>query len=264
MISRCDPSWGGLVVIKSQNPWTYENIYFVYAHLSARELRVGQYLNTGTYVGRSGGGSGNPCRGNSTGSHLHFQIDREDGSPEPYYPPAYRLNSRDDDYAVSHRTLNPMVFIGGGYRWTFNQNGNKELWDLFNIKSWGVGNGALVVDGEFDPYIRRGGITYCGYRRPCSNMVNAEADQYKEVYLDIYNDCSSGVGKIYFTTDTSPRWDEAKTIMYLTNYGYMNAHIWVGWHPLWTGTITGIRVDPADQCSSLWDPNYFGEITIER
>ena len=270
MISRCDPSWGGLIVLKSQNPWTYENIYIVYAHLSARAysngspVLPGHYVSTGVQIGKTGGGSGNPCRGNSTGAHLHFQIDRDDGNPEPYYPPISQLNNRDDNFQVSTQTFNPIPFLTGGYRWAFAQNNNRELWDLFNFDSYGVSGSALWMDGSWDPFIRRGGTTNCGRSKPCSSSVNAEASIYRHIYLDMYNQCT-GVGKVYFTTNASKSWSEDKTVPFLTSYGSQQAHIWMLNNPKWTGIITGIRIDPSDQCyANTWDPNYYGEITIER
>ena len=270
MISRCDPSWGGLIVLKSQSPWTYETIYIVYAHLSAREysngtpVLPGHYVSTGVNIGKSGGGPRSPCRGNSTGAHLHFQIDRDNNSPEPYYPSASQLNTRDDNFAVSHQAINPIPFLTGGYRWTFAQKNNRELWDLFNFESFGVSNHALWVDGGFDTYIRRGGLTNCGKSKPCSSGINAEASQFRQVYLDIYNVCS-GVGKVYFTTNSSPKWGEDKTVPFFTYYGYQNIHVWMPSNPKWNGIITGIRIDPAEQCFyNVWDPNYYGEITLEH
>ncbi|HEX3095511.1 MAG TPA: M23 family metallopeptidase [Patescibacteria group bacterium] len=276
VISRCDDSWGGLVVIKGQSPWTGETLYFIYAHLSAREysnsspVLEGQYVTTGVNIGKSGGASKSPCHGNSTGAHLHFQIDRDDGSPEPYYPSMRTLNNRDDNYSVSTQTYNPVVFVMGGYRWTFNSTGtsavSRELWDLFNFQSWGVGNGSLYVDGSLDPYIRRGGgLVNCGQSKPCSNNLNIDAGTFRQVYLDLYNNCSTGVGKVYFTTNLSPNWGEDKTVPYFTNYGAISRHIWMLSNPKWNGIITGLRIDPADNCSPVtYDPTYYGEITIER
>lgn len=275
MISRCDPSWGGLIVLKSQNPWTYENMYVIYAHLSARQydngsaVEQGQYVSTGMEIGRTGGSADTKCSGNSTGPHLHFQIDREDGNPEPYYPSLADLNRRDDNFQVTSRTYNPITLLTGGYRWTFNRSGtsanSRELWDLFNFESFGVGNGALYVDAGFDPYIRRGGNTNCNRTRPCSSSIAAEANQFRQVYLDLYNQCSSGVGKVYFTTNTSPSWSEDKTVPYLSSYGSVRKHVWMLGNSRWNGIITGLRVDPADNCSpGIYDPTYYGEITVER
>lgn len=276
VISRCDPSWGGLIVLKSQNPWNPgEDVYITYAHLSARvysnntPVEAGHYVSTGVFIGRTGGDPSVKCSGNSTGAHLHFQIDRDDGNPEPYYPSSSQLNQRDDNFQVSGRTYNPIPFLTGGYRWTFASSGtsanNRELWDLFNFQSWGVSSGALWVDAGSDPYIRRGGNTNCGRSRPCSSNIAAEANTYRQVYLDLYNHCSTGVGKIYFTTNTSTNWSEDKTVPYLTSYGAQRTHVWMPNNSRWNGIITGLRVDPAENCSAVaYDPTFYGEITIEK
>ncbi|HEX3099376.1 MAG TPA: M23 family metallopeptidase [Patescibacteria group bacterium] len=273
VISRCDDSWGGLIVLRSQNPWNpAENVYYIYGHLSAREytnsspVNAGDWVSTGVFIGRTGGGAKNPCHGNSTGAHLHFQVDRDDGNPEPYYPAAGQLNQKDDSYQVSGRTYNPIPFLTGGYRWTFGQNGNRELWDLFSIQSWGVSNGALWVDAGNDPYIRRGGLTNCGRLGKCtSSSIAAEAANFRQVYLDLYNGCSTGVGKVYFTTSTSTNWSEDKSVPYFTTYGAQNLHVWMPSNSKWNGIITGLRIDPAESCSPYaYDPTYYGEITIEH
>ena len=265
--SRCDSAWGGLIVIRSQNIFNpSEFIYFTYAHLSNRRSSVGQYVDTGMRIGSSGGNARtDACAGNSTGSHLHFQIDKDDGNSEPYYPSAGQLNSRDDNYLVTNKTYNPIVFVTGGYRWTFGQSGNRELWDLFNLQSWGVGNGAMWMDGGgTDPYIKRGGLTNCGKSKPCSGSLSIDASMFKQVYLDLYNQCSDGLGKIYFITSKDPNWDENKTVLYVSRYYSMQVHAWMGSNPKWTGVITGLRIDPSEQCGGGFDPNYYGEITIER
>lgn len=272
VINRCDDSWGGLVVIRSQHPWHYgENIYQVFAHMRLRRydngnpIYPGEMVRVGQRIGESGGRSTDSCHGRSTGAHLHFQIDKEDGNPEPYFPALSQLNMRDDGYEVSSRTYNPIPFITGGYRWTFGQTGDRELWDLFNFQQFGVSNNALWVDAGIDPYIRRGGLTNCGLSRPCSSSIHAEATEYPRVYLDTYNQCYAGVGKVYFTTNTEPGWDESKSMLYYPNYGSFQTHLWMANNSKWRGVITGLRVDPSPQCNPYtWDPTYYGEITVER
>lgn len=271
-VSRCDPAWGGLVVIQSANPYnTSETIYFTYAHLSKRvylngqAVNVGDFVVTGTKIGNSGGnGKLDKCAGSSTGSHLHFQIDKDDGNPEPYFPSQTQLNYRDDNFLVTARTYNPLVFVVGGYRWTFGQSGNRELWDLFNLQDWGVANGALWMDGTIDPYIRRGGLSSCGRSKPCSSNIAAEANLYKEVYLDLYNHCTDGLGQIFFTTKSDSTWNEEKSVYFVSRSGSQQASVWMGYNPLWKGVITGLRIDPADWCSENFDPTYYGEISIGR
>lgn len=272
VISECNESWGGLIVVRATNPWNYgEQVYVTYAHLKSRRysngamVQVGDYVHTGIKIGSSGGGPRDSCAGRSTGAHLHFQIDRDDGNPHPWYPHFSQLNQRDDDYQVSGRTYNPIVFVTGGYRWSFNNTNDRELWDLFNIASWGVTDGALWVDSGYDPYIRRGGLTWCGQSKPCSSALSLEAVEYSRVYLNLYNHCSTGNGKVYFTTAAEPYWSEGKSVAFASGFGLNDTHVNMRSHPKWHGVVTGIRIDPADNCNPYsWDPTYYGEIAVER
>ncbi|HMQ02013.1 MAG TPA: M23 family metallopeptidase [Candidatus Doudnabacteria bacterium] len=272
--SRCDSGWGGLVVIRSQHPGRpWDTVRQVFAHLRAREysngvaLREGDYVAAGTVIGKSGGRpKHDSCPGYSTGAHLHYQIDKDDSNQNPYYPSSGTLNSRDDNFLVTTRTYNPIVLLQGGYNWSFSQRNNRELWDIFNWSSWGVSDDALWMDGGWDPHVARGGTTNCGLSKPCSSSFAAEADDYRTVYLDLYNVCPSSYGKIYFMTNQEPYWSESKTIGYYPPYtGLYRGHIYAGWHWKWTGIITGLRVDPAEYCDSRsFDPTYYGEIAIKR
>lgn len=270
VISRCDPSWGGLIVLRSSHPErSWETIYQTFAHLKSRQygygafVGVGDYVQAGTVIGKSGGGPRDGCSGNSTGSHLHYQVDKDDGNPEPYYPSGGTLNHRDDGYMVTARTYNPMVLLQGGYRWKFSEFGNRELWDLVNLRSWGVSGDALWMDGDYDPYIKRSGLSSCGLSRPCSSSIAAEAQDYKQVYLDLYNVCASYGGKVYFTTNIEPYFDESKVLYYYpTGVGPYNGYVTSAWNYKWVGIITGLRVDPSDVCSGGYDPTYYGEIAL--
>jgi murein DD-endopeptidase MepM/ murein hydrolase activator NlpD len=260
--------WGGLIVIQSISPYTGETLFFTYAHLRER-LVTGGWVSTGQLIGKSGGALSDPYRGNSTGAHLHFQIDKNDGNNEPWFPSAIgrSVNYPDKDFQVTAKTYNPIVFVAGGYRWSFNGPQERELWDLFNIQSqrWGVSNGALWIDGVGDTFIRRGGNTNCGRSRLCSSNFAAEASLYPRVFLDLYNVCLSNPGKIYFTTKEFPDWSEQRMVPYYPNsQGRYSEHIYMTQNQYWRGIITGLRVDPAEYCSTGDDPNYFGEITIER
>ncbi|MDN5805317.1 MAG: M23 family metallopeptidase, partial [Microlunatus sp.] len=64
-------SYGRYIVIKDKaNP----KITVYYAHLSARDVQVGQEVSAGQVIGRSG------TSGNSSGPHLHYEI-RINGNP---------------------------------------------------------------------------------------------------------------------------------------------------------------------------------------
>jgi hypothetical protein len=273
MISRCDNAWGGLVVIKSTHPSrSWENIFQVFGHLKAREysngiaLSVGDFVAAGSIIGKSGGkGGSDPCSGNSTGSHLHYQIDKDDGNSEPWYPNPSLLNYRDDDFQVMNNTYNPIVLLQGGYRWKFAENNNRELWDIFNLQSWGVGNNAMWMDGNIDPYVRRGGVTNCGLSKPCSSSIASEAQDFPFVYLDAASQCASSSAKIYFTTKDENFWDENKSIPFtISNLRGFRGLIQMNRNPKWQGIVTGIRIDPAENCASSFDPIYFGEIALQR
>ena len=154
----------------------------------------------------------------------------------------------------------------GGYRWSFNRAGDRELWELFNLQRWGVSNDALWVDGFGDTYIRRGGGEVgCGMAKPCSTSIAAEASLYPDVYLDMHNVCFSNPGKIYFTTSSDPIWNETKSVAYWpSGPGPYRDHVNMSQNGAWKGIITGLRIDPAVNCSSGDDPTYYGEITVER
>ncbi len=257
MISRCDDAWGGLVVIRSLHPLrSWESVFQVFGHMRTREysngvpIKPGDAVVAGTIIGKSGGkATVDPCSGNSTGSHLHYQIDKDDGNSEPWYPNPGLLNSKDSDFSVTSKTYNPIVFLQGGYRWRFSENNNRELWDIYNLQSWGVANNALWLDGIVDPYIRRGGYTNCGLSKSCSSFITAEAADYTGVYLDLANQCLDRRGKIYFTTKDENFWDEAKSLSFtiLSNGSFSNT-VFMAQHPKWKGIITGLRIDPAEQC----------------
>lgn len=259
--------WGGLVIIESTNPWnTSQKIYFSYAHLKAINVNVTDPVTTGQFIGQSGGGSGDYCPGNSTGAHLHYQIDKDDGSnTNPWFPSeiSRSVNTADSDFQAADKTYNPVVFVTGGYRWTFGQNGNRESWDLFNFSSWGVSGDALWTDGNLDPYISRGCASNSS---TCNNAISAEASVYNKVHLNMYNHCYSNPLKVYFRTRVNPTWTEAKSVSYnLPNWGANDIHVDMSSNYYWAGVVTGIRVDSAVNCTvGAFDPNYFGNITVER
>lgn len=77
---------GNVVVIKHDNVPDPENLsktttlYSVYLHLDSRSVALGESVKEGQSIGKSGN------TGNSTGEHLHFQIDRKEAPFHPYWP----------------------------------------------------------------------------------------------------------------------------------------------------------------------------------
>lgn len=260
VISRCDAGWGGLVVVQSTSPYnSSETIYTTYAHLKARYY-TGGWVNEGTIIGQSGGGSGDTCPGNSTGPHLHFQIDKNDGNYEPWYPA--NVNQADSSFEVTTKTYNPVVFVAGRYNWTFDQNNFSEYWTAVNAQSWGVSGGNLWIDGYLDPWVWRDGTVSCGMSRPCSAQITAEASIYKYLTIGMQNNCVSNPAKVYFKTSAEDYWDETKSVSF-DYIGPATHLVYMGGNSKWTGIIKNIRIDSAVNCGSWSDPNYLSEIRIQ-
>lgn len=63
-----------------ENPALITTLYSCYLHLSAYSVTVGQLVQEGDIIGQTGN------TGNSSGEHLHFQLDRKEALFHPYWP----------------------------------------------------------------------------------------------------------------------------------------------------------------------------------
>ena len=110
--------WGGLIILRHDDlPNTTEPVYSIYAHLREWYVNKGDVVSKGDIIGKSGGGASDPNRGKSTGSHLHFQIDRDtvdsDGVTfftSPWFP-SWSVDTPDINHVVEKYTYNPIRFI---------------------------------------------------------------------------------------------------------------------------------------------------------
>ncbi|MCK5416479.1 M23 family metallopeptidase, partial [Candidatus Parcubacteria bacterium] len=136
IISECNTGgWGGLVVIEHA-PSTFSisslnNYYSVYAHLRKRNVIVGQLVHLGKFIGLMGGASSDECYGNSSGRHLHFQIDVGENFNYPkfigytaneYSDPHYNtikteLGKESYDSILTDETVDPISFIEASYQY---------------------------------------------------------------------------------------------------------------------------------------------------
>jgi hypothetical protein len=138
-----------------------------------------------------------------------------------YYDPS--------DFIDSHRRLGI---------WHFNTPSNFEGWTASNVEDQSVNSGKYFINPQRnDPYIY-------------SAALSLDASYYDAVEINLASNAPNGVGQIYFTTSASPGYSEDKRVeFYVTNSGSWKTYtIYMKNHPLWQGTITGIRIDPAALC----------------
>ena len=114
MVSKKDPSRGNVVTVKHMIKW--REITSVYAHLSKILVKKWQKIKVWTKIWEVG------STGNSTGNHLHFQIDLK-YSFHPYYyawktcPYSYYKITESGlctDQLAQH-TLDPLEFLENGW-----------------------------------------------------------------------------------------------------------------------------------------------------
>jgi len=96
-----------------------------------------------------------------------------------------------------------------------------------------------------------------------SPVLAVPADDYNNVELRLFSHAADTVGTIYFTTASSPAFDQAKSVA----FGVINDGAWhdirvnMSHNPNWQGTITRLRVDPVGNGNA--DGSYDG-IGIDR
>ena len=264
----CLTAWGGLVVIKSPNIyWPGHYVYHTYAHMKSRTTKVakGTPVAAGEQIGVSGGASTDPCRGNTTGAHLHYQIDNETFSGLPRSQ-LETTNTPDINNDVNDYTYSPMLYLQGGYSWEFSQPGNAEFWQA-NVTTAGVSGDAFWMDGNYDPWMQRGeGRVSCtGATVPCNTQIAAEADFYRYVEINLHLNCAVTPLVVYFTTDKYPTFHHDRRVEIPVGYGPATLRI-----PMyernsdWRGIITGLRVDPSVNCDWGNEVNYIGYIRLVK
>ncbi len=104
----CGKDWGYCLIIKHTDIPDAGTIYSCYAHMSRfdKDWKQGQFIAKGTTLGYVGN------TGHSTGSHLHFQIDKDYsdyGGCHPWYPS--NVNTIDTNGIVLKHSINPMKFV---------------------------------------------------------------------------------------------------------------------------------------------------------
>jgi len=82
-------------------------------------------------------------------------------------------------------------------------------------------------------------------------LVRVPADRYRKIIIRMYTTAGQ-VAQLFWTTSDSPNFDEAKSLRFrvLPQSEFAEYELPVGEHPLWQGTITGLRLDPGGGTTS--------------
>lgn len=119
--------------------------------------------------------------------------------------------------------------------WEFNTDGNRQGWTTSNISSDTGPAGGLwsFVTSQSDPYLT-------------SPNFEAPAESYYAVSVKIANQNTNTEGKIYFKTAAENYYSEDKSVSFVCSSGggWVKHVVDMTTNAKWTGTITGIRVDP--------------------
>ncbi|MBU4338114.1 CHAP domain-containing protein [Patescibacteria group bacterium] len=135
------------------------------------------------------------------------------------------------------------LYVQGWIRkdaWSFNDGkmdnlNMAERWEAHYVESSSVGtDGKYRIDPGIDPWIQHDGLSL-------------DSNNYNAIEINMASNAPDGMGKIYFTTSGSSTYDENKHIdFYATNDGNWRTYtVYMKNHPWWSGTIIGIRIDPA-------------------
>jgi hypothetical protein len=206
-----------------------------YAHLK-EGTTISGYVLRGTEVGKCGDS------GLAYGSHLHFVLYRKvDGQltpvkPEPMSGYTDFKSGGGPYYSDNYEPTSTQT------SWDFNTQYDTEGWEAPNVE----GRGYSVEDGgyfinpkQIDPWIR-------------NDYVSGDASVYNAIEINMASNCPDGNGRIYFTTSNSPGYNDNKMVEFkINNDGNWRTYtIYMASHDLWRGTITGLRIDPAEHGES--------------
>lgn len=119
--------------------------------------------------------------------------------------------------------------------WEFNVDGNRQGWTAANIAFDQGPSGGLwsFVTSQADPNLT-------------SPNFEAPASSYSGVSVKIANQNTNTEGKIYFKTAAENYYSEDKSVSFTctSGGGWVKHVVDMTTNAKWTGTITGIRIDP--------------------
>jgi hypothetical protein len=203
----------------------------IMAHMTARTaLAVGSQITGGDYVGKASQVVGGGC--SVTGPHLHIEI--RTGNNTTMALPSNNNTST---------TLNPLTYFTYN-AWEFNTNNNFQGWTIYNISAASVNGGSLFMDPwdtPNDPYL-------------FSPYIALTASGYPYFKTRLASNALDGNGMVYFKTAAENFYSEDKKVSFTVyncylcgNAAFNSYSVYMGGNAKWSGVITGVRLDPAQQ-----------------
>ncbi|MCG2741705.1 MAG: M23 family metallopeptidase, partial [Syntrophaceae bacterium] len=210
-----------------------------YAHLKDRSVVEGTNVIAGeTLIGHIGntGPGGTSCNISSMSSHLHLVLYKSATSSSAR--PISQISLTDATYAASFNFTGTRISTKTS--WDFNTATDTEGWEPTNYESYSVNNGSFFLNPlASDPYVS-------------GPTIAANASNYNTILMLMASNAPDSFGNIFFKTAIEDNYAEDKKVSFnVTNEPGGSAHwytysIYMGGHQKWSGTITGIRVDPAN------------------
>ena len=217
-----------------------EVVFSVYAHLQSHpDLAVGTEVNKGVQIGNIGIGG--------TAAHLHFEIAKKScvTIDSNGVIKINKWNWVQYPDVIEKNYYHPSNFIkniAGQTDWEFRVNDNTEGWEApkdkiesYSVKKTKSDDGILTLDpAATDPQI-------------VSSPLKVKTSEYNAIEISMSSKASNTAGAIYFKTLADDKYTEDKQINFTVNndgnfykYPPLNAV----YPTKWSGTITGLRLDP--------------------
>lgn len=236
---------GSLSLLAIYNSQTNKTYIFLHMNISVSPgpITAGKQIGT---IGKRG----------AKGYHVHYEV--RDGKRTSA---ALCVSSTVDPYANTPLTNSPTptgppVSNGFTNSWDFNTDGNYQGWTVANASGKSVNNGILFIDPSGDdPYIESPPLA----RNLLIGQPNAIL--YPFIKVRMASNGLDGTGAIYFKTASKDYYDDTKKVVFnvdncslcgnasFKEYTVVMSSFFGGGSDQWTGTITGIRLDPTGKGS---------------
>ncbi len=123
--------------------------------------------------------------------------------------------------------------------WEFNNSGNFEGWNATNASASSVNSGKYFIDPSgVDPYTT-------------GPSISTQASTYKYLIVFMASNGLDSTGAVYFKTQAENFFSDDKKVLFTVsncslcgNAGFVRYAVFMSGNSKWTGTITGLRLDP--------------------